>query len=131
MRVLIVEDDYASRKFLFKFLSAYGECDITIDGIEAIDAFLIAMDEEKPYDLVCLDIMMPKLDGVQTLKEIRKIEKEKNVEDSNRVKIIMTTALNDIESVFNSFDTGCEAYAAKPIDIDKLIEVLKKFGLIK
>jgi len=44
---------------------------ITIDGIEAVDAFMLALDEGKPYDLVCLDIMMPKLDGTRALKAIR------------------------------------------------------------
>lgn len=130
MRILIAEDDFASRKFLYKFLSSYGDCDITIDGVEAVDAFQLALEENKPYDLICLDIMMPKLDGVKTLKAIREIEKQKDICGNNRVKIIMTTALNDTNSVFTSFDTGCEAYAAKPIDTAKLVEVLKKLGLI-
>lgn len=131
MRVLIVEDDLASRKFLSKFLSAYGECDITIDGMEALEAFMLAWDEGKPYDLICLDIMMPALDGEKTLKMIREIEKQKGVEDSDRVKIIMTTALNETDRVFNAFETGCEAYASKPIDTERLIEVIRKLGLIK
>lgn len=131
MRILIVEDDLASRKFMSKFLSAYGECDITIDGMEALEAFMMAWDDGKPYDLICLDIMMPTLDGEKTLKMIRDIEKQKGIEDSNRVKIIMTTALNDTDRVFNAFETGCEAYASKPINTDKLVEVIKKLGLIQ
>lgn len=129
MRILIAEDDLASRKFLFKFLSSYGECDLTVDGIEALDAFLLALEEENPYDLICLDIMMPKVDGIKVLKAIRDIEKQKSIQGSNRAKIIMTTALNDPELVFSSFKTGCEAYAAKPIDTMKLVEVMKKLGL--
>ena len=131
MRILIVEDDLASRKFISKFLSAYGECDITIDGMEALEAFMMAWDEEKPYDLICLDIMMPTLDGEKTLKMIRDIEKQKGIEDSSRVKIIMTTALNETDRVFNAFETGCEAYASKPINLEKLVEVLKNLGLIQ
>lgn len=131
MRILIVEDDLASRKFISKFLSAYGECDITIDGMEALEAFMMAWDEGKPYDLICLDIMMPTLDGEKTLKMIRDIEKQKGVENLNRVKIIMTTALNDTNRVFNAFETGCEAYASKPINTEKLVEVIKRFGLIQ
>ena len=131
MRILIVEDDLASRKFLSKFLSAYGECDITIDGMEALEAFMMAWDEGKPYDLICLDIMMPELDGVRTLKTIRDIENQKGVEELKCVKIIMTTALNDTGSVLSAFDTGCEAYAAKPIDTKKLVEVMKKLNLIQ
>lgn len=130
MKILIAEDDLASRKFLHKFMSTFGECDITVDGIEAVDAFLMAWDEGKPYQLICLDIMMPKLDGIKALKIIRDLEKERNVEREKRVKIIMTTALNEKQTVFNSFDAGCEAYAAKPIDTKKLVDVMKKMKLI-
>ena len=131
MRILIAEDDLASRKFLSKFLSAFGECDITIDGMEALEAFMMAWEEGKPYDLICLDIMMPELDGVKTLKTIRDIENQKGVEETKRVKIIMTTALNGTESVLNAFEIGCEAYTAKPIDTKKLVEVMKKLDLIQ
>ena len=80
MRILIVEDDLASRKIMLKILSKYGECDVTVDGLEAVDAFMLAQKENKPYDLVCLDIMMPKLDGVKVLKVIRSLEDQKNIQ---------------------------------------------------
>ncbi|MCX8131666.1 MAG: response regulator [Clostridia bacterium] len=131
MKILIAEDDLASRKFIYKFLSSYGDCDVTVDGIEAVEAFMLAWDEGNPYELVCLDIMMPKLDGLKALKAIRDIEKQKSVEASHRAKIIMTTALNDTRDVYGAFETGCEAYAAKPINTEKLIEVMKKLELIK
>jgi two-component system chemotaxis response regulator CheY len=128
MKILIAEDDLASRKFLSKFLSRFGQCDITVDGMEAVEAFMSAWDENEPYDLICLDIMMPKLDGLKVLKVIRDLEMEKKVEVKNKSKIIMMTALNDKENVMEAFDNGCEAYAAKPIDIQKLTEVLNKLG---
>lgn len=130
MKILIAEDDLASRKFLFKFLSAYGDCDITVDGMEALEAFMLAWDEGTPYQLICLDIMMPNLDGIKTLKAIRDIEKQKEIVNTDRAKIIMTTALNEKENVYTAFGSGCEAYAAKPIDIQKLTEVLEKLKLI-
>lgn len=130
MKILIAEDDFASRMFLYKFLSGYGECDLTVDGIEAVEAFLMAHDGGKPYDLICLDIMMPKVDGIKALKAIRDIEKQKGIDEGNLVKVIMTTALNDTESVHNSFDAGCEVYASKPIDTIKFVEVMKKLNLI-
>ena len=125
MKILIAEDDFASRKFLFKFLSQYGECDMTIDGEETIEAFSLAHDEGMPYDLICLDIMMPKMDGIKVLRNIREIEDEKGIDERERVKIIMTTALNDVKNVFDSFETGCQAYASKPIDTQKLVEVIR------
>jgi two-component system chemotaxis response regulator CheY len=131
MRILIAEDDLASRKFLFKYLSAYGECDITVNGMEALDAFMMAINEGNPYNLVCLDIMMPELDGIKTLKAIRDIEKQHEVNDTACAKIIMTTALNDTDTVYGAFENGCEVYAAKPIDLVRLEEVLRKLDLIK
>ena len=130
MKILIAEDDLASRKFIFKFLSRYGDCDITVDGMEALDAFMLAWDEGTPYDLICLDIMMPNLDGIKTLKAIRDIEKQKGIDNKDRAKVIMTTALNEKENVYSAFENGCEAFAAKPIDTEKLTEVLKKLELI-
>lgn len=131
MRILIAEDDLASRKFLFKFLSPFGEVDLVVDGLEALDAFIIAQKEEEPYDLICLDIMMPKVDGVKVLKAIRDLETQKGLLPEKRSKIIMTTALAEAQLVQNAFEIGCEAYAAKPIDTKKFVEVMEKLELIK
>lgn len=130
MRILIAEDDFASRKFMLRFLSQYGECDVTVDGMEAVDAFLMALEAGESYDLVCLDIMMPELDGYQALKAMRDIEKEKGVPVNQSAKIIMTTALNEGRNVTKAFELGCVAYAGKPIDQEKFENVLRKLELI-
>lgn len=131
MKILIVEDDLVSRKFLYKFMSDYGQCDITVDGMEGLDAYLIALDEDEPYELICLDIMMPKVDGVKVLKTIREMEKQRDIQGDRKVKIIMTTALNDVDIVKDSFESGCEVYANKPIDIKKLENVMEKLNIKK
>lgn len=131
MRILIAEDDMVSRIFMKKFLAKFGECDVAVDGLEAIDAFLAALKEEQPYDLVCLDIMMPKLDGLKVLKALRDIEKQKGIALEHGAKIIMTTALNDKNTIMNAYDNGCEAYAWKPIETEKFIVVMQKLGLIE
>jgi len=130
MKVLIAEDDLASRRFLSKFLAQYGEVDLVVDGLEALDAYLMAIKEKAPYDLICLDIMMPKVDGVKVLKAIREFETKQGGVSEQRVKVIMTTALAETDYVNQAFVIGCEAYAAKPIDTNKLLEVIKKIGLI-
>lgn len=130
LKILIAEDDLASRKFLSKFLSQYGECDVVVDGMETIDAYMAAMREKMPYDLICLDIMMPKVDGVKVLKAIRELETQKGILPEKRAKIIMTTALAETPLVQCAFEYGCEAYASKPIDTVKLVEVMKKLGLV-
>lgn len=130
MRILIAEDDFASRKVILKFLSVYGECDVTVDGMEAIDAYMMALEEGDPYDLVCLDVMMPIMDGYQALKNIRDIEKEHNIPEEKRAKVIMTTALNEEKNVKKAFELGCTVYCGKPIDMDKLKSTLDKLGFV-
>lgn len=130
LKILIAEDDLSSRKFLYKLLSQYGECDLVLDGLEALDAFLISLKENKSYDLICLDIMMPKVDGVKVLKHMKDLEAQKGILPEKRSKIIMTTALVEAPIIQNALELGCDAYAAKPIDTVKFIEVLHKLGLI-
>ena len=130
MRILLAEDDYLTRKAMDNFLSKYGECDVTVNGMEAVDAFMMALEDDEPYDLVCLDIMMPVMDGYQALMGIRNLEKERNIPKEQEAKVIMTTALNDEKNVKMAFDLGCTVYSGKPIDQDRFEQVLKKFGLI-
>lgn len=128
LKMLIAEDDIVSRKLLWKVLSEFGDCDMVINGLEAIDAYIMAFKEEEPYDLVCLDIMMPKIDGVKVLKTIRDLEMQHQVKKP--CKIIMVTALSETEVVDDSFAKGADAYATKPLDIEKFIEVMKNLKLI-
>ncbi len=127
LRILLAEDDFASRKFMTKYLSQFGDCDVTVDGEEAVDAFIMALEDENPYDLICLDVMMPVLDGYQVLKAIRDIEVQRGIIKEEKVKVIMTTALNDESNVKMAF----EAYSGKPVDEKKFEKVLKKLGLIE
>ncbi len=129
-RVLIVEDDSGSRKILQAVLGAYGPCDVAVNGEEAIKAFEIAHVEQAPYDLICLDILMPGIDGHEVLKRIRAIEREQRLDPDDAVKIIMATVLGDGQSVFGAFNSGCEAYLVKPISKRELIKVVGKLGLI-
>ncbi len=130
LKILLAEDDFATRKFMSKFLEKYGDCDVTVDGMEAVDAFLMAIEDDEPYDLVCLDVMMPVMDGYQALMGIRNIEKQQNTAPENMVKVIMTTALNDERNVKKAFELGCTVYSGKPLNVEKFEEVLAKLGLI-
>ncbi len=131
MKILIAEDDRVSRVFLEKFMSDYGVCDVAADGMEALDLFMESMKKKEPYDLACLDIMMPKVDGIKLIKVIRTMEKQQSIATAERVRIIMMTALADVDYVDQAFALGCDAYASKPIDTDKVEEVLAKLGFDK
>lgn len=131
MKALVVEDDFASRKLLQKILSPYGEVDIAVNGLEAIDAFSRALGESSPYDLVCMDIMMPEMDGQAALKRIRAIEREQRIPPLQEAKVIMTTALDDPKNVVEAYyKGGATSYVPKPIDKQMLLHLLKNLGLI-
>ncbi|GFK92598.1 Transcriptional activator protein CzcR [Fundidesulfovibrio magnetotacticus] len=131
MKALVVEDDFASRKLLQKILAPYGDADIAVNGLEAIDAFKRALDEEAPYDLICMDIMMPEMDGQEALKKIRAIERERKIPPLQEAKVIMTTALDDPKNVVEAYyKGGATSYVPKPIDKQMLLHLLKNLGLI-
>ena len=131
MRILIVEDDYTSRKLLQKMLSAYGETVGVSNGEEALEAYRLAFEENCPYQLICLDIMMPGIDGQQVLKSIRAQEKVRGISPNKEVKILMTTALDSPKDVFEAFyQGGCSSYLVKPIEKKQLIGKLRELGLI-
>ena len=130
MKILIAEDDLTSRMFMKKYLMQYGSCDLAMNGMEAIDMVAASMKDNNPYDLICLDIMMPKLDGIRTLSIIRELESESGNKNKKVSKIVMTTALNDQDSIEEAYRLGCEAYAWKPIEVEKFSEMLKELELI-
>ena len=130
MPTLIVEDDFTSRLLLHSFLSKYGECHIAVNGKEAVSAFRAAQKAGERYDLICMDIMMPEMDGQTAVKEIRALEERENILSTNGVKIIMTTALDDVKNVIQSFRSLCDAYLFKPIDTGKLVGHMKELHLV-
>lgn len=130
MKSLIVDDDFFSRRILQAFLIEHGECHIAVDGKEAIFAFEQALAEESPYHVICLDIMMPEMDGQEVLKKIREIEKNKNIFGKDCVKIIMTTALDDSTNITTAFREQCESYLIKPIAKSKLTKSLEDLGVL-
>ncbi len=131
MRVLVAEDDSTSRKIIVSIFSKLGECHATVDGLEAVEAYKMSWVKNEPYDLICLDIMMPNMDGQAALLQIREIEKEMDIKDKDRVKVIMTTALDDPKNVFKALYNGeAVSYMVKPLNKQKLLDEVRKLGLI-
>lgn len=130
MKTLIAEDDFVSRLLLQELLKKYGPVHMAFNGKEALDAVKLADESGEPYDLICLDIMMPEMDGQQALKEIRAMEEAKGLVMSRWVKIIMTTALAGKENVIEAIRGKCDAFLVKPIQKTKLLEELRRLNLI-
>jgi two-component system chemotaxis response regulator CheY len=129
MRFLIVEDDLSGAMLLQKILSEYGEIDEVTDGPEAVEAFERAWAEGKPYDLIFLDIMMPSMNGQQVLSLIRKKEIEMRLPQLKEVKVIITSALDSVDSVSQAFNEGrAFAYLVKPILKIHVLAEINKLG---
>ncbi len=130
MNILVVEDDMVSRKFMMKFLSKYGECQAAEDGEQAVEMYKEATQKENPYNLICMDIMMPKMNGYETLKQIREFEEEQGINGTQEAKVIMTSGMDACTNVTKAFELGCVAYTSKPIDFIQFDGLLKELQLI-
>ncbi len=131
LRVLLVEDDFASRLLLQSFLSRYGECHIAVNGKEAVEAFRSALDEGQSYGLICMDIMMPEMDGREAVRQVRALEEARGIFSTRGAKIVMTTAVNDFREVVRCFQDLCDAYLTKPISLVKLLRQMRSWQLIR
>lgn len=131
MNILIVEDDPVSQEYLSILLKPYGACCSASNGREAVQLFQQAWRSADPFDLICMDIMMPEMDGQAALKEIRKLEKIMGLGPDEQAVVIMTTALEDAHNVDEAlYRGGASSYILKPISVELLLEDLRKFGLI-
>lgn len=130
LSILIVEDDFTSRRVLRHILESYGVCDVAIDGEEAVDAVRIVLDEDSRYDLICLDIMMPRMDGQAALKAIRALEETHGIRPGHGAKIIVTSALDDSKNVLEAFRSQCDGYIVKPYDKAKIATELEAQGIL-
>ncbi len=129
MRFLVVEDDFGSRRMMQKLLAPYADVDVVVDGEEAYQAFRIAWEEYKPYELLFMDIMMPKMDGHEAVKRIRELEADLGVKPADEARIIMTSVLEDPRNVIEAYYSGgATSYLVKPIDRTKLRSELFRLG---
>ena len=109
-KILIIDD---SPKYLADALPLYGyEVDVATDGLQGIKKLT---SEKNDYDLVLLDVMMPNMDGWETLKTIRTNKKLENI------PVIMITALNEEQKEISGLKFGADDYVVKPFILPNLL----------
>ena len=109
IKILIVEDDPNLGKILFEYLDAKNfDISLAIDGEEGLEKFL-----NNTWDLLLLDVMMPKKDGFSLAKDIRKVDQD--------IPIIFLTAKSQKDNIIKAFKLGADDYLTKPFSIEELL----------
>jgi two-component system chemotaxis response regulator CheY len=126
MDSLIIEDDGTTRSILEKWLSDFGKVSSASNGEDGLELFDAALASGFPYDLICLDINMPGINGHQTLERLRGIED--NSQAQKPTKVLMITANGDSKSVMTAFKSQCDGYLVKPLGKVSFMSELNKLG---
>ena len=113
--ILVVDDNKITTKLLRRYLEANGyEAKEAYDGIDCLEKV-----EERHPDAIVLDVMMPRMDGYETVRKL----KEK--EETNHIPVVIVTALNDVPNQLKSVDSGADDFLSKPIEEKLLISKVK------
>lgn len=122
MKILLVEDNLLNQKVvIFNLRKLNYEITAKINGRDALDEF-----KNNTYDLILMDIMLPEMNGLEITQEIRKFEKENNIE--NPIPIIALTANTYDNDREKCIGVGMNEYLAKPFSSQQLIDMINKFS---
>ena len=119
MRILLIDDEpVALTKLELMLRTHVGPCDTAVSGIKATERFVRAIGENRPYDLVTIDIDLPDITGLDLLKRFSALETKNRVAPSKK---IMVTAHSNADFVIQA-RSHCDAYLVKPIRRAALLE---------
>ena len=120
-KLLLAEDNELNREIATELLKGMGfVIDVAVDGVEAVEKMRTAAPGQ--YDLILMDIQMPHMDGYEATRQIRKLPNEA----AANIPIIAMTANAFEEDRQNAFAAGMNGHIAKPIEVSKLAETLKR-----
>ena len=123
MRILVAEDDYASRRLFLAFLAPLGPCEAVENGLDAVEAFEAALEEGNPFEGVCLDLMMSGMDGRQVLVAIRRLERQRGL---SPVPVVLVSALGE-EEAFRMVEGEEGVFClSKPVDQGALLSLFSR-----
>ena len=128
MKSLILDDDFISSQILKNFLSQYGECETHDLGENALNSIKHSYKLGKPFELVTLDLEMPIMSGLEVLEKIREFESDNDIEEKDRIPILMITSHSGKDNIMPAFRSGCSGYIVKPIDPNEVKKSLQELG---
>jgi len=122
LTILLAEDNEINALLMRTLLTRMGhQVVLTTNGEAALESWLAAESAGMPYDLVLMDVQMPRLDGIEATRQIRAREAGQRVQ---RTPILALTANALVEDRYACFEAGMDGFLVKPLDRDKLAEVL-------
>jgi two-component system response regulator len=131
IKILLVEDNQDDEVLTLRALRAHNIAnviDVARDGAEALDYLLVrgkyqADDAETLPQLILLDLKLPKVDGLEVLKEIR------NNDRTRLLPVVVLTSSKEDQDIVNSYSLGANSYIRKPVDFDQFVEAVRQLGL--
>lgn len=123
-RILIVEDDGDLLNLISAVLPADAYVDAERDGIAGVAAFRQALLSGAPFDTVCLDLLMPGMDGMRALRAIRRLEADHG-QHFECARIVMMSSARERTTVQTALASGADDYLVKPFTLDELLQRLR------
>ena len=125
MKALVVDDHLVTRMVLQGILRDHAEVHSCADGNEAVLVCKRALDSGDPYDLICMDVLMPVMGGIEALKLIRMEEELRGRLRPRAAKVVVITAADDIATINEAFRGLSDAYVIKPIDVREFLDIVQ------
>ncbi len=122
MRALVVDDHEGHQQLLSAILSSLGvEVEVARDGVEAVDAVSTGR-----FDLILMDISMPRMDGLEATRRIRDIER---AHAAHRANIIVVSSHGEVHDLRWSHDAGADGHVTKPVSVAGLLGAIEGYYL--
>ena len=126
MKILMADDEPTNLMVLVGMLKSIGTCETVSHGKDAVKAFEVSLKQNAHYDLILLDIMMPGMDGHETLASIRKLEQDYKVKPGDEIKVAIVSTLSDQKNVCKAFFGGnVSSYLTKPVNREELLKLVE------
>lgn len=126
MKTLVIDDDTQESRRAYDITCQFGECVCVNNGVEGLLCIEESLKSNKLFTLVILDVVLPKLGGLQVIAGIRKLELQYNIKPVQEAAIIVATFRTDEPTILEAFRAGATGWLNKPIYTEQLVANIRK-----